>query len=92
MCPGNCTLGTVKVIWCVLRAELGVMSLLHSWNIPDVELTVPSYGNWEPSEPIVPPTCQAWLQVVARKERALGAPSGEELGVRSWVIKYKHTG
>ena len=36
------------------------------------------------------PTCQAWLQVVARKERVLGAPSGEELGVRSCVAN-KHT-
>lgn len=80
MCPGNCTLGIVK---CVPRAEPGAMSLLQSWNIPEVELTVPSYGNWEPSEPMVPPTCQAWLHVVARKERVLGAPSGDELGVRS---------
>lgn len=38
---------------------------------------------------MVLPTCQAWLQVVARKERALGAPSGEELGVRSCAVKHK---
>ena len=36
---------------------------------------------------MVLPTCQAWLQVVARNDRALGAPSGEELGVRSYKDK-----